>query len=179
MEYIHKAKAEKTRTKVLSDQMEARRVKNKVSVLTPFVCLPSLISISHFRLPVSVALPVSLRSARELSPLSTRLLRSKHIIPRCIRWNTTAIVVVVPYSLWSCPPRPLLHFIAFSLSRNTSCMLRKLYKLYMLMYAGLCQITSESKGNYDALRVRALHEIKYTSCLIAPFNAFGILDEWL
>jgi len=31
MEYIHRAKAEKTRTKVLSDQMEARRVKNKAA----------------------------------------------------------------------------------------------------------------------------------------------------
>jgi large subunit ribosomal protein L19e len=31
MEYIHKAKAEKTRTKVLNDQMEARRVKNKAA----------------------------------------------------------------------------------------------------------------------------------------------------
>ncbi|KAH8824523.1 ribosomal protein L19e-domain-containing protein [Flagelloscypha sp. PMI_526] len=31
LEYIHKAKAEKQRTKVLNDQMEARRVKNKAT----------------------------------------------------------------------------------------------------------------------------------------------------
>lgn len=35
MEYIHKAKAEKNRTKVLTEQMEARRLKNKVRFEVP------------------------------------------------------------------------------------------------------------------------------------------------
>ena len=64
MEYIHKAKAEKTRTKILSDQMEARRVKNKVCVIfanTPCSVAFSLVC-SLPRPPVNVVQHASRRS---------------------------------------------------------------------------------------------------------------------
>ena len=78
MEYIHKAKAEKTRTKVLTDQMEARRTKNKV-------CRSSDLygSFVHtfLRLLASAALLVSWRSVPLFSLSSTKLwLRSKYIV---------------------------------------------------------------------------------------------------
>jgi large subunit ribosomal protein L19e len=79
MEYIHKAKAEKSRTKVLSDQMEARRIKNKVC--RSLFHLLSLYLWSLFRrLSVNVVLPVLLRNDRASSPLSRRQSRSRYFM---------------------------------------------------------------------------------------------------
>lgn len=77
MEYIHKAKAEKSRTKVLSDQMEARRVKNKVCFA---IDIFALLLTTFFRLLVTVAKPVLLRRDRLYSPLRRPRITSRSFI---------------------------------------------------------------------------------------------------
>jgi hypothetical protein len=86
MEFIHKAKAEKNRTKVLSDQMEARRTKNKVGLYFPFADATFLSPLC--RRLASVARRVLRRSGRRSSRWSTR--------PQ--RRTSEALVALIPLS---------------------------------------------------------------------------------
>lgn len=79
MEYIHKAKAEKNRTKVLSDQMEARRVKNKVRYHRQFSSL--LLTDVPPRLLGNAAQIVWHKSVRIFLLWNKKQLRSERSLP--------------------------------------------------------------------------------------------------
>ncbi len=98
MEYIHKAKAEKNRTKLINDQMEARRVKNRVIIFHSGFDCPFHLTLPCTRLPASVVKPVSRRRDKRFWLWRTMLqYRSDHFL--------FAAFTLVPM-LSSCMPIP-------------------------------------------------------------------------
>ena len=130
MEYIHKAKAEKTRTKVLNDQMEARRVKNKVCRLS--ACITYLLSTSFVRLLVTVARLVSWRRGKQFSLLSTRQ-------------KTKSKLCIIPYDPSLSPfTYLLLPYVCFCMPLKTAlyAMLANMLSVFFSMELLVCLVRS-------------------------------------
>ena len=127
MEYIHKAKAEKSRTKIINDQMEARRVKNKVRaslfLLAPSGTLTNLCLGPH-RPPAIVVLLVLRRSGKHYSVPRRHQRNNRLWLPLFLvyRRKCSTYAFWKPYVLWPYAFYALASQSASEYARNSMCM---------------------------------------------------------